>query len=182
MKHARWTAYPTGWVRLDYEFTLEGQFDVFGISFDYPQEKMKGMRWLGRGPYRVWKNRMKGGQIGVWNNPYKNGIPGSSWDYPEFKGYYRDWHWVVFETQEGDITVVNDTDDLFLGVYRPNDGPKPVGAELKVPDTGIAFLHGIPGTGTKSNNVDTLGPQAAKNVASGTYKGTLWFHFDAPKD
>ncbi len=182
MKHVRWTAYPTGWVRLDYEYALEGQFDVFGISFDYPQEKMKGMRWLGRGPYRVWKNRMKGGQVGAWSNAYKNDIPGSAWNYPEFKGYYRDWHWVVFQTQEGDITVVNDTDNLFLGVYRPNDGPKPVGTELKVPDTGIAFLHGIPGTGTKSNNVDTLGPAAAKNVASGTYKGTLWFHFDAPKN
>jgi hypothetical protein len=181
MKHARWTFYPTGWTRFDYEFTLEGQFDVFGISFDYPQEKMKGMRWQGRGPYRVWKNRMKGGQIGVWSNPYKNGIPGSSWDYPEFKGYYRDWRWVVFQTQDGDITIVNDTDDLFLGVYRPNDGPKPIGAELKAPDTGIAFLHGIPATGAKSTRVETAGPQAQKNVASGTYRGTVWFHFDAPQ-
>jgi hypothetical protein len=181
MRRVSWTVYPTGWVRLDYEFALEGQFDLFGISFDYPEEKVKGMRRLGRGPYRVWKNRMKGGRLGLWNNRYKNDIPGVTWDFPEFKGYYRDWRWVVFRTQEGDITVINDTEDLFLGVYRPNDGPVPANTKLDVPDTGIAFLHGIPPIGTKFHTPDVLGPRSQKNKASGSYRGTLWLHFAALK-
>lgn len=26
-----------------------------GLTFSYPEKEAKGMRWLGRGPYRVWK-------------------------------------------------------------------------------------------------------------------------------
>ncbi|HSJ69589.1 MAG TPA: glycoside hydrolase family 2 TIM barrel-domain containing protein, partial [Anditalea sp.] len=30
--------------------------DFLGISFDYPEELVKGVRYMGMGPYRVWKN------------------------------------------------------------------------------------------------------------------------------
>ena len=172
-----WTVYPTGWISLDYEYELNGRFDLFGVSFDYPESKMRAMRFLGRGPYRVWKNRLKGGTLDVWSNKYKNDIPAVTWDFPEFKGYYRDWRWVVFSTEEGDITIVNATPELFLGVYRPNDGPFPANTKLNVPQTGIAFLHGIPAIGTKFDKPEVLGPQSQKNEASGTYRGTVWFHF-----
>jgi hypothetical protein len=178
MHQATWRIYPTGWISLDYEYELNGQFDIFGIAFDYPETKMQAMRFLGQGPYRVWKNRLKGGTFNVWSNKYKNDIPGVTWDFPEFKGYYRDWRWVVFSTEQGDITIVNGTPDLFLGVYRPNDGPVPANTKLNLPDTGIAFLHGIPAIGTKFDKPEVLGPQSQKNKASGAYKGTLWFHFD----
>jgi len=178
MKHIRWTMYPSGWVGLEYEYSLEGQFDVFGISFDYPQEQMRSMRFLGEGPYRVWKNRLKGGTLDVWSNKYKNDIPGVTWDFPEFKGYYKDWHWVVFETEQGQITIVNETPELFLGVYTPNGGPAPANTKLNAPQTGIALLHGIPAIGTKFDKPETLGPESQKNTASGTYRGKVWFHFD----
>ncbi len=177
-----WTVYPTGWTSLDYEYELNGRFDLFGISFDYPESKMRAMRFLGRGPYRVWKNRLKGGTLDVWSNKYKNDIPAVTWDFPEFKGYYRDWRWVVFSTEDGDITIVNATPELFLGVYRPNDGPFPANTKLNVPQTGIAFLHGIPAIGTKFDKPEVLGPQSQKNEVSGTYRGTVWFHFDASSD
>jgi len=45
----------------------------------------------------------------VWSNKYKSDIPGLSWDFPEFKGYYRHWRWVVFSTEQGDIRIVNGT-------------------------------------------------------------------------
>jgi hypothetical protein len=177
MGQATWTVYPSGWISLGYEYGLSGQFDVFGLQFDYPESKMRSMRFLGQGPYRVWKNRLKGGTLDVWSNKYKNDIPGVTWDFPEFKGYYRDWRWVVFSTEQGNITIVNGTPELFLGVYRPNDGPFPANTKLNVPETGIAFLHGIPAIGTKFDRPEVLGPQSQKNQASGTYRGTVWFHF-----
>jgi hypothetical protein len=177
LKHARWTVYPTGWIRLEYEYELQGELTLFGIDFDYPESKMKSMRFLGQGPYRVWKNRLKGGTLGVWSNKYKNDVPGVTWDFPEFKGYYRDWRWVVFSTEQGDITIVNGTPELLLGVYRPNDGPFPANTKLNVPETGIAFLHGIPAIGTKFDKPEVLGPQSQKNKASGTYLGRAWLHF-----
>ena len=34
-----------------------------GLTFSYPESECSGMRWMGRGPYRVWKNRIPGGKL-----------------------------------------------------------------------------------------------------------------------
>ena len=177
MNYAHWIVYPTGWIELDYEIELEGQLNLFGVNFDYPESKMKAMCWLGRGPYRVWKNRMQGGILDVYRNKYKDHIPGTTWDFPEFRGYYRDWQWVVFETEDSDITIINVTDELFLGVYRPKNGNIPANTMLNLPETGIALLHGIPAIGTKFQKPEQLGPQGQKNQASGKCRGTVYLHF-----
>jgi len=177
MDSVLWNIYPTGWVLLEYQYQLEGTFDAFGISFDYPQDHVKGIRWLGRGPYRVWKNRTRGGVLNVHHNKNKSHTPGLMWDFPEFEGYYRDWHWAVLETDQGPITMVNMSDNLFLGLYRPDDGPDPRTTRLEVPETGIAFLHGIPPIGTKFHPAEVLGPESGKNIASGRYRGAVWLHF-----
>jgi len=78
--------------------------------------------------------------------------------------------------------MVNETPELFLGVYRPSDGPAPANTKLNVPDTGIALLHGIPAIGTKIDKPEVLGPQSQKNQASGVYRGAVWFHFDVESD
>jgi hypothetical protein len=178
MNYINWIIHPTGWVELEYEFELEGEFELLGVNFDYPESKVEQMRWVGKGPYRVWKNRIKGGQFGLWNNNYKNHVPGVTWDFPEFKGYYRDWRWVEFKTIEGTITIANGTDDLYLGVYRPNDGPEPLNTGLNVPDTGIALLNGISPIGTKFLQAHQLGPEGRLNNASGKYSGHVYFYFD----
>jgi len=175
---AKWKVYPSGWVRLDYQYELEGQFDLMGVTFDYPENKMRKMKWVGRGPYRVWKNRTKGGRLGVWTNDYKDHTPGVTWDFPEFRGYYKDWQWAVFETQEGKISLLNGTEDVFLGVYTPKNGPDPRRTELKLPPTGISLLHGIPAIGTKFKKADQFGPESQKNRASGKYKGSVCFYFE----
>ncbi len=180
MDSVLWNIYPTGWVLLEYQYQLEGALDAFGISFEYPHEHVKGIRWLGRGPYRVWKNRAKGGVLDVHRNANKDHTPGLTWDFPEFEGYYRDWHWAVLETDQAPITIVNMSDNLFLGLYRPDDGPDPRTTKLDVPETGIAFLHGIPAIGTKFHPAEALGPESGKNIASGRYRGAVWFHFGDP--
>ena len=35
-----------------------------GLTFSYPESECSGMRWMGRGPYRVWKNRIPGANYG----------------------------------------------------------------------------------------------------------------------
>ena len=53
---------------------------------------------MGDGPYRVWKNRMKGTQFGIWTKEYNNTETGESpWIYPEFKGYYSNLYRCVFK-------------------------------------------------------------------------------------
>lgn len=179
LDYAKWKIYPSGWVRLDYQYELNGQFDLMGVTFDYPESEMVKMNWVGRGPYRVWKNRTKGGRLDFWSNDYKDHTPGLTWDYPEFRGYYRDWHWVTFETEEGKITLLNGTKDVFLGVYRPKDGLDPRRTGINAPLTDISLLHGIPAIGTKFNKAQDLGPEGQKNEASGKYKGSVCFYFEA---
>jgi hypothetical protein len=176
--NAKWKIYPSGWIRLNYRYELEGQFDLMGVTFDYPEGKMRRMKWVGRGPYRVWKNRTKGGRLDVWTNNYKDHTPGVTWDFPEFRGYYNAWQWVAFETQEGRITLLNGTEDVFLGVYTPKNGSDPRRTELKLPATGISLLHGIPAIGTKFKSADEFGPESQRNKASGKYEGSVCFYFE----
>ena len=178
LKKVQWDIYSNGWVKLGYRYALDGEYDLFGVQFDYPEEKMKAMRRLGDGPYRVYKNRLKGGRLSVWENKYKDHSPGVTWDFPEFRGYYANWIWTVLETTEGTITLVNASDDLYLGLYRPKDGAEPAKTKLDVPNTGLALLHGIPAIGTKFKKAAQLGPQSQKNIASGFYEGVVYLKFE----
>ncbi|MEP6584784.1 MAG: glycoside hydrolase family 2 TIM barrel-domain containing protein, partial [Ginsengibacter sp.] len=84
----KWTFHKGRLPKLEYNYLAKDSADFMGITFNYPEEKINGMRWMGRGPYHVWKNRLKGQQFGVWEKAYNNTVTGESWDYPEFKG----WH------------------------------------------------------------------------------------------
>src|SRR5690606_16595110 len=108
MKYARWKIFPTGWISLEYGYELTGDYPVTGISFDYPENYMLSKKWLGKGPYRQWKNRMQGMQTGVWQNLYNNTQTGAApWQYPEFKGYFGEVTWMEFNTAEGKFYVAS---------------------------------------------------------------------------
>ncbi len=173
----QWTVLPGGWLRLDYAYSYKGDVDYLGISFLYPEDRMYGMKWLGKGPYRVWKNRLKGQTIGVRENSFNHFIPATAWDYPEFPGYYANFSWVVFHTADGDITVATNRENLFFRVYSQPDGYEPRHTKMIWPEGDISFLHAIPPIGTKFQDPDKLGPQGQKFNASGTYSGTLFFYF-----
>ena len=176
----RWTIFNDGWLKLDYAYINYDSVDYVGVSFDYPEERIQNMKWLGKGPYRVWKNRLKGQTIDVWNNNYKNYKVNTKWDFPEFVGYYADLNWVVFSTLDGPITIVTETEDLFLRVYSQIDGEDPRNTKMIWPDGDISFLHSIPAIGTKFLTAEELGPMSKKYVSSGEYSGTLFIYFGLP--
>ena len=180
-KKLKWTIFSNGWLKLDYEYINYDSLDYMGVSFDYPEERMQSMKWLGKGPYRVWKNRLKGPMIDVWNNNYHNFKVNTKWDFPEFAGYYADFNWVVFSTLDGPITIVTESEDLFLRVYSQIDGEDPRNTKMIWPDGDISFLHSIPAIGTKFLSAEKLGPMSEKYVGGGEYKGTLFIYFGLPK-
>jgi hypothetical protein len=45
--------------KLEYKYSVKGDADFMGITFNYPETSINGMKWLGRDPYRVWKNRLR---------------------------------------------------------------------------------------------------------------------------
>jgi len=180
-----WTIYPSGWLRLDYGYALRGEMDFAGINFSYPEEKITGVTWLGRGPYRVWKNRLKGVPFGLHSKEYNRTMTGRTWDYPEFKGYHSDFYWATFENADLPFTVVSATHDLYLRLFTPDRPEEAVSNTVfpPFPAGDISFLHGIAPMGTKFHKSSELGPQGFPNMLY-SMRGdvtsmTLYFDFRA---
>lgn len=186
MKYAKWKMHGSGWLSLEYEYNLKGEHPYTGISFTYPDNFMIGAKWLGKGPYRVWKNRMQGVSHNVWENLYNDTQTGSApWIYPEFKGYFSDVSWMEFNTAEGKFLVATKEEDLFVRRLDfwglPGVKPHP-----ELPEGNISFLDNIPPLGTKlalkiSTNTKALGPEGELNKVEGPVKRTLYFYFGLPK-
>ncbi len=178
--NAKWTIKAGQAAKLEYQYSQRGEADFLGITFNYPEEKITGMRWLGRGPYHVWKNRLKGQQFGVWHKDYNNSITGESWQYPEFKGYHAELYWVTIENKESPFTVYTEDQHIFLQMLKPavsKNARKTIQPAL--PEGDIGFLNGISAMGTRFQQPVVLGPQSQKNMQLNyaPITGTLWFDF-----
>ncbi|MXV15204.1 glycoside hydrolase family 2 protein [Hufsiella ginkgonis] len=161
----QWTIYPSGWIKMKVLYFPGAYFTSFvGVNFGYPEAQMKGVQWMGNGPYRVWKNRMKGNQLGVWTKAYNNSATGEPpFLYPEFKGYHSNMYWCRFNTTEQPFTVVAEQEDIFLRLYTPKVSDDPYNNLAPAfPSGDISFMQGISGIGTKTQKTDTTGPMGMK--------------------
>ena len=180
LEFVRWRLQPGGWLQLEYKYNLTGAHDFLGVNFDFPEKQVTGAKWLGDGPYRVWKNRLRGVSTDVWSKSYNDTATGADgWKYPEFKGYYADTYWAQLQTQQGAITMVTPDENLFLRLFTPRNGPDPKGAAMTFPTGDISFLDGIAPIGNKFHSPNATGPQGEPNVAQGDYQHTVYFYFGA---
>lgn len=181
IKSLKWTMYNSGWLELSYEYQVEGKQLFNGISFTFPESDIISAKWLGEGPAHVWKNRLQGGVIDVYNRLYNNIMPATnSWG-EQFKGYYANVNWMEFNTVYGKFTMVAQEEDLFVrlfdfyGISGPENYPL-------LPAGNLSFLDGIPPIGTKlamgiNNKTWDLGPSGELNVMDKPVKRTLYFFF-----
>ncbi|TKG96520.1 beta-galactosidase [Puteibacter caeruleilacunae] len=137
-----------------------------GITFDLPEENVAGMRWMGNGPFRVWKNRMKGTHFGVWEKAYNDTQTGfSQYIYPEFKGYHSEVNWVKVQGKGmPDFKVYVHSNDIFLRMLTPKFPGNSKGAKADFPTGDFSFLHGITPIGTKFCDAEHTGPMASPYV------------------
>ena len=159
-------------MNVDYNFN--GVVDLMGICFDYPEQLVKSKQWVGKGPYRVWQNRQEGPQYGYWQNDYNDPIPGESWEYPEFKGYFSSVNWMKFQTTEGQFGIEQQAGKI--GVYTPRDGRDHILYTL--PETGISILKVIPAVRNKVNTTDLNGPSAQPYWSKGKGSINAILHFE----
>jgi hypothetical protein len=177
----QWRLRPDGWVRLLYRYTITGTQSWFGITFDYPQTNVTALRWLGQGPYRVWKNRLAGQEVAVHFKTVNNTDTGKQWEYPEFPGYHGQFYWAVIATRQQPFTVLTATSNLFLRMLTPpvastgRPGVCPV-----FPPGDISFLHAINAMGNKFDLAEMTGPSGLNPVAEGLYTGELMFFPGTP--
>ncbi len=183
----KWEMLNNGLVNLNVSYhLLANNASVTGISFNCEETEIQKVDYLGKGPYRVWKNRMAGPTFGLWEKEYNNTITGYRFEgYPEFKGYYANLYWAKFESDhKKDFSVFSKTNDLFLRLFTPEEGEDPAKTVVTHPKGDISFLLGIPAIGTKSKTPDALGPQsqaysyAPKRVENGKLTIALTFDFN----
>lgn len=183
--HVKWTMFQGGLVKLDYEYKPGKMFDFAGITFSYPEKYVRSAVLMADGPYRGWKNRLKGTLFGMYEKEYNNTITGESWDYPEFKGYYSSFYALELRTNELPVTVFTETAGLFLHLFTPGKAKySETGVSGNVnppfPEGDISFLNGISPMGTKFSMPYDEGPQGQRNIyyeKNGPLKGTLYFGF-----
>lgn len=158
-----------------------------GLTFSYPEWSVKGMRWLGRGPYRVWKNRIPGTTYGIWEKAYNNTVTGESFEslvYPEFKGYHANLYWATLQSDATPFTVYSESDGIYFRVFTPEEPEKRRNGEntmKKFPSGDISFLYEIPGI-RSFKSLEEQGPQSQPStirIKSGDegLRMRLWFDF-----
>lgn len=153
----------------------------FGFSFSFPEKNISGMRWLGKGPYRVWKNRIEGTNYGIWQNDYNNTVTGEYYHqliYPEFKGYHADLYWATLQSKTTPMTVYSETDGIFFRVFTPEEQRDRESRGISVkeyPAGDLSFLFEIPAV----NSQGTGGEASYIKINKGDdgFRMKLWFDF-----
>ncbi len=185
MKAARWKIYPSGWLSLEYEYEMSGPKQFAGISFSYPMTYVTRAKWMGDGPYRVWKNRLHGVTYNVWSKIYNNTQTGAyPFFYPEFKGYFSNFTWLEISSALGKIYVATEDPDLYLRLYDFYGITGIVSYPL-LPPGDISFLDCIPALGSKlatglTTDASVYGPAGKMTEMNGVKKHKLWFYFGIP--
>ena len=160
-----WIVHADGLVDMKLNYQPEGpEIPFTGASFSYPEDAVQSVTYQGNGPYRVWKNRMKGVEFNVWKKDHNSAITGhSGFEYPEFKGYYSNLYWTrITDPQDRHFTIYSHTQDLFLRLFTPEEAPQPANTTVNHPSGNLSFMLGIPAIGTKFKKAEELGPQSGK--------------------
>ncbi len=182
LRKIQWQLKENGWLQLNYAYSLppSTQVENLGISFDYPESKVKGVSWIGRGPYRVWKNRLKGMTHGYWKSIANDTVTGQSWDYPEFKGFFKDVSWASFETDELNMSFLIPDQRTYLRVFTPTEASNPMKTSVNFPAGNISFMQAIPPIGSKFHEAKEHGLQGYPSVSRRLgqwYEGSLFIRF-----
>jgi hypothetical protein len=180
LEKVQWQLLPGDWIACSYSYLASGPQDFMGMLFDYPETLVRSKAWLGDGPYRVWKNRLRGANFNTWRTSLNRTITGwSDWIYPEFKGFFANVRWLKLGTTEGQLIAVPASERQFVEVFAPDLPPKDLvmKTELRLPPSGLGFLDGIPAIGSKFTSAKDSGPQGALNEAVGRFSGTIYLKF-----
>lgn len=174
LERASWRLSPSGWLRLEFE-VAPGELP--GIRFELPKTAFERAAWLGRGPSRVWRNRLAGAVLGVWARERNDTVTGVSWRYPELEGYYAGVRWLRLNGPEQRLTAVLASDDLYVGLLSPSFPEDAEHARAPVPP-GLSFLFDIPAIGTKFHPATELGPSGTPERIATRRRGAIAFHLE----
>ncbi|MFC5282782.1 glycoside hydrolase family 2 TIM barrel-domain containing protein [Pedobacter alpinus] len=184
----QWKVYPNGYIQMKVNY-FPGEFYTWfaGVNFSFPEAEIKAVEYMGKGPYRVWKNRMKGPKFGVWHKDYNDTETGEiPFVYPEFRGYHANMYWCKFLTKGQDFKVLAEDEDTFLRLFTPAFKDDKWHNYVPIfPKGDISFMQAIPSIGNKTQIAESTGPMGQKNIFYDYEKNperakelTLYFDFN----
>ncbi|MFI3247795.1 MAG: glycoside hydrolase family 2 TIM barrel-domain containing protein [Rikenellaceae bacterium] len=170
-----WRVYNDG--LLDLSVTQKNTKKVIGykgLAFSYPEESVANMTWLGDGPYRVWRNRMKGTKFQVWEKDYNDTITGEGeLIYPEFKGFFSNLYWADIKGHNNDgFKVYCHTPHIFIKMFDPGLSTEFKRGEKVIasyPEGDISFVMNIPAMSTKFQDPEQTGPHGLGETYYGNF-------------
>jgi hypothetical protein len=176
MSELAWFVRPEGRIELECSYDTDGDYAFHGITFSYPEADVTKKRMRSNGPYPVWKNRMKGPQMGVWELDYNDSKPGSRWDFPEFKGYFSQFRWLNLYSESSVLSFSTEQEGLFFRLFDTQHGHRPGNAWAPTFKGDLSVLHCIPAIGTKFNPAAVYGPQSELTRSKGpqTIRLSFW--------
>ena len=169
-----WTAVTNSDASVEYSWTISttNAVDALGVSFDLDESQVVSKKWLGKGPYRVWRNRPEGPQLGIWENAYNDGYAGESWNFPQFKGYFADTRWMSFELKDGSTVRFDLLEESpYVGAFSPRDGRDEL--LFQPPELGVSVLAVCPATGNKFTPPKDVSPSGRSVVPAGPVTGRV---------
>ena len=157
-------------VTYSWTITCTNYVDVLGVDFQCASNfqlstsnfQLASKRWYGRGPDRIWRNRLRGPKWGVWEDAYNDAVPSLSWERP-FKGWFEA-KWMAFRLSNGDSFTLTPhppspfPSTLYIGVGSPKDGPDNYLYSMPY-ELGVGVYHVIPAIGNKAFKAERGGPQ-----------------------
>lgn len=173
LERAHWTLDASGALRLDYRYQLSGAYVYYGVGFD--TAPVAAARALVRGPWPVWKNRLRGPELGV-HDLADSKKPGAL--SPANAGYFADPRWVKLDMGGASLLIRPSSGTPFLQLgARLQDHPNTSPA---FPDTSFGFMQAIPAIGDKFHEAADTGPQGQPTDTTGSHEGSLTFTLPAP--
>ncbi|TDD95707.1 glycoside hydrolase family 2 protein [Flavobacterium cellulosilyticum] len=166
---------------------FEDKINKWGITFSFPEKGVTGFKWFGRGPYHVWKNRIKGTTYGLWEKEYNNTITGESFEnliYPEFKGYHANLFGASLKAGANSFKVFSESENVFFRLFTPEmpkNGFPGSDPQPTFPEGDISFMYEIPAM-RSFKPIEQQGPESQPTsirIKSGDEGITmkLWFDF-----
>jgi hypothetical protein len=183
----KWTLSACGSLSIEYFFSPPvTPLEYLAVGIDLCEEVIQSKRWLGKGPHRIWANRQKGPQFGLWENEFNDTVPGESWDYPAFKGIFGGVRWMELSTTSEYSILIEPERATDVGVLRPKNANHdrsgrahkygPVKAIWAYPESGgVFFFHKLPAIGSKLNDAADLGPQGEPQILTEPIRGKVTF-------
>ena len=138
------------------------------------------MQWLGRGPYHVWKNRLKDCNLvfGIKNiiipSPAKAGTILS------LKAIMKMYIGQRYHRLKFLLSIYFGNENMFFQLLKTNnpEGAYNTNTTVNYPEGNIGIMNAIQPIGTKFKKAEEMGPQSQKNVElNSPYEGVIWLDF-----